>query len=116
MKDDGTPCNFVAGYRSIDIGQTRQDKKMLFSYVVFKKGSRDDDKTINWPRLVRPTQVRTRHTRCKFCTHRGKLEELIVTKGKHSKYVQYPKFDHLFSNPIAIKIFFFDHQIHLPMR
>lgn len=86
----------------MDIGQTQQDRKTLFSYVVFKKGSRDDDKTINWPRMVRPTQVRTRHTRCKFCTHRGKLEEVVVTKGKHSKYVQYSKVIYSFSNSIAL--------------
>lgn len=108
MKNDGTPCNFAASYRTLDIGQTRQDRKTLFSYIVFKKGSRDDDKTINWPRMVRPTQVRTRHTRCKFCTHRGKLEEVVVTKGKHSKYVQYSKVIYSFSNSIAlIRVLFF---------
>ncbi|XP_031627853.1 methyltransferase-like protein 17, mitochondrial [Contarinia nasturtii] len=85
LKDDGTPCNFSARYRSLDIGQRPKDEIIRYSYVVFKKGSRDDDPTMNWPRLVRPTQVRTRHTRCKLCTHRGKLEELVVTKGKHSK-------------------------------
>lgn len=86
VKNDGTPCNFFAKYRSLNIGQNAKDQIALYSYVVFKKGSREDDKTIEWPRLVRPTQVRTRHTRCKMCSHRGKLEEVIITKRKHSKY------------------------------
>lgn len=36
--------------------------------------------------MVRPTQVRSGHVRCQLCTHRGNLEELIITKGKNSKY------------------------------
>lgn len=85
LKNDGTPCNFYAPFRSLGIGQSKSDSRTLFSYAIFKKGMRDSDKTINWPRLVRPTQVRTRHTRCKMCTHRGELEEAVVTKRKHSK-------------------------------
>lgn len=85
LKNDGTPCNFCVSYRTLGIGENKKIQKILYSYVVFKKGSRDNDKTIDWPRLVRPTQVRTKHTRCKMCTHRGKLEEVVVTKAKHSK-------------------------------
>lgn len=86
VKNDGTPCNFAAKFRVLDIGQNTKDQVALYSHVVFKKGSREDDKTIDWPRMIRPTQVRSRHTRCKFCTHRGKLEEVVITKRKHSKY------------------------------
>lgn len=86
LKNDGTPCNFSVRYRSLGIGQLKHENKMQFSYVVLKKGSRNDDKTIDWPRLVRPTQVRTRHTRCKLCTSGGQLEEVVFTKAKHSKY------------------------------
>lgn len=85
LKNDGTPCNFNVTYRSLGIGQLKHENKIQFSYVIFKKGSRNDDKTINWPRLIRPTQVRTRHTRCKMCTSRGQLEEIVFTKAKHSK-------------------------------
>lgn len=88
LKNDSKPCNFPITYRKLDIGQTKEENRVLYSYVIFKKGSRDNDKTINWPRLVGQTQIRTRHTRCKLCTHRGKLEELVVTKSKHSKYVE----------------------------
>lgn len=84
LKNDGTPCNFSVKYRSLGIRQSKQESRIQFSYVVFKKGSRSDDKTINWPRLIRPTQVRTRHTRCKLCTSRGQLEEIVFTKAKHS--------------------------------
>lgn len=86
LKNDGTPCNFSVRFRTLGIGQLKHEHKMQFSYVIFKKGSRNDDKTINWPRLVRPTQVRTRHTRCKVCTNRGQLEEIVFTKAKHSTY------------------------------
>lgn len=85
LSNDGTPCNFHARFRSLGIGQVKSEHKILFSYVIFKKGSRIDDKTIDWPRLVRPTQVRTRHTRCRMCTSRGQLEEIVFTKAKHSK-------------------------------
>lgn len=85
IEAEKTPCNFYANYRTLDIGRTKKDETMLFSYVIFKKGSRTDDKTIDWPRMVRQTQVRSKHTRCKLCTHRGTLEEIIITKGKHSK-------------------------------
>lgn len=85
LKNDGTPCNFRVAFRSLGIGESTKDSRILYSYVIFKKGSRDNDETIHWPRLIRPTQVRTRHTRCKMCTHRGKLEEVVVTKAKHSK-------------------------------
>lgn len=83
--DDGTPCNFIVSYRPLRIGDYKNEDSILYSYAVFKKGSRSDDKTIDWPRLVRPTQVRSGHTRCHMCTHRGKLEEVIITKSKHSK-------------------------------
>lgn len=86
LEANKTPCNFYVNYRTPNIGQTTKDSTILFSYVIFKKGSRTDDKTLDWPRMVRPTQVRSKHTRCKFCTHRGKLEEIVITKGKHSKY------------------------------
>lgn len=69
------------------IGDVANDEKVVYSYVIFKKGIRSDDKTIDWPRIIRPVQVRPRHTRCKLCTHRGKLENVIITKRKHSKYV-----------------------------
>lgn len=85
LKNDGTPCNFSVAYRALGIGELKHENKIQFSYVIFKKGLRSDDKSINWPRLVRPTQVRARHTRCKMCTSRGQLEEIVFTKAKHSK-------------------------------
>lgn len=105
VKNDGTPCNFAVKYRSLDIGQNIKDQIALYSHVIFKKGLRTDDKTIDWPRMVRPTQVRSRHTRCKLCTHRGKLEEVVITKRKHSKYDN----TILFSIIHLGKIVFFSH-------
>lgn len=72
------------------IGDVPNDGKVLYSYVVFKKGTRSDDKTIDWPRIVRPIQVRSRHARCRLCTHRGNLENVIITKRKHPKYANIP--------------------------
>lgn len=66
------------------IGDTQNEEIIKYSYVVLKKGARADDDTIDWPRIVRPTLVKSRHTRCRLCTHRGKLEEVIITKRKHS--------------------------------
>lgn len=67
--------------------KSSNDHKARFSYVVFKKGSRSDDTTIDWPRLVRQTQVRGGHTHCRLCTHLGELRQIVITKGKHSKFV-----------------------------
>lgn len=83
-KENGA-CIFPATYRPMRIGRIENDGKALFSYVIFKKGDRSKDATMIWPRVVRPTQVRSRHVRCNLCTHRGKLEDIVITKGKHSK-------------------------------
>lgn len=36
---------------------------------------------------MRETLVRPRHTICRMCTHRGKLEEAIFTASRHGKCV-----------------------------
>lgn len=89
LANDGTPCNFSVCYHRFRIGylKSSNDEKARFSYVVFKKGSRSDDATIDWPRLVRPTQVRGCHTHCRLCTHQGELRQIVLTKRKHSKLV-----------------------------
>lgn len=57
-----------------------------FSYIVFKKnGKKEEDPTSQWPRLVRETLVKTRHSFCRLCTKEGKLQEVIFTPGKHGK-------------------------------
>lgn len=85
LANDGTPCNFEARYASLPIGQKSEYFKELYSYVVLKRGTRQDG--TQWPRIVRPTLVRSRHTICRLCTASGKLDEAIFTAKKHGKAV-----------------------------
>ncbi|CAH1098644.1 unnamed protein product [Psylliodes chrysocephalus] len=86
LSKDGTPCNFEVAYYSLPIGATSDLKNELYSYVVLKKCKSGAINTeIKWPRLVRPTLVRSKHTICRMCSPRGKLEEVIFTASKHGK-------------------------------
>ncbi|XP_056647957.1 methyltransferase-like protein 17, mitochondrial isoform X1 [Diorhabda sublineata] len=86
LLDDGTPCNFEVTYHSLPISTHSKLKKELYSYIVLKK-CKSDDKIIEerWPRLVRPTLVRSKHTICRMCTSSGKLQEVVVTASKYGK-------------------------------
>lgn len=93
LANDGTPCNFLSAYTPLPFGgSTAADIKYeLYSYAVIKKKSgtaaseQMDDETREWPRLVRPTLVRARHSICRMCTNKGKLEEIIFTQSQHGK-------------------------------
>lgn len=88
--EDKTPCNFFSRFNPLRVGDPLNTDTTKYSYLVLKKGLRSsEDASIDWPRFVRATQVRSRHTICHMCTHRGKLERHIVTPTKHSKYVPY---------------------------
>ncbi|XP_030756329.1 methyltransferase-like protein 17, mitochondrial [Sitophilus oryzae] len=84
LANDGTPCNFEASYYSLPIGKKLEVFKEKYSYVVLKRGPRleNDNK---WPRIVRPTLVRNKHSICRVCTANGKLDELIFTAKRHGK-------------------------------
>lgn len=55
---------------------------MLKINYVLGKASENDER---WPRIVRPTLVRSKHAICRMCTANGKLEEVIFTKSKHGE-------------------------------
>lgn len=85
--DDGTPCNFEMTYNQLPLGgsSTGEAAKCVYSYVVFKKGPRSSAEQSRFPRLVRPTLVRSKHAVCRMCTDAGKLQEVIFTASKHGK-------------------------------
>lgn len=60
-----------------------------FSYVVLERrnAAATDRTDAEWPRLVRPTLVRSKHTICRMCTAAGRLEEVIFTQRQHGKDV-----------------------------
>ncbi|XP_075151457.1 ribosome assembly protein METTL17, mitochondrial [Haematobia irritans] len=83
---DRTPCNFQVIYTPITLGTTiNKDVAARFSYVVLKKGL-PKDTTRRWPRLVRPTLVRSKHSICRMCTPHGNLREIIFTQSKHGRF------------------------------
>ncbi|XP_028130761.2 methyltransferase-like protein 17, mitochondrial [Diabrotica virgifera virgifera] len=85
LLDDGTPCNFEVSYHSLPLVGHSEVKSDLYSYVVLQKGNVEHCAEERWPRVVRPTLVRSKHTICRLCTSNGKLQEVIFTTGKHGK-------------------------------
>ncbi|EDW03117.1 GH10666 [Drosophila grimshawi] len=83
---DRTPCNFEISYAplrlSSDSASDRQSS--VYSYAILKKGA-IADATQQWPRIVRPTLVRSKHSICRLCTQTGNLQEVIFTASKHGK-------------------------------
>lgn len=53
--------------------------------MVIKRGKRNELEGPAWPRIVRPTLVRSKHTICRLCTYEGQLQEVIFTAKKHGK-------------------------------
>lgn len=88
IENDGTPCNFEVSYKKLSFGAGSPDlNKGLFSYVVLQKQTQDEsnEEDVHWPRLVRPTLVRSKHSICRMCTNQGKLKEVIFTASKQGK-------------------------------
>jgi ribosomal protein RSM22 (predicted rRNA methylase) len=82
--NDGTPCNFEVRFHSLPFTRPIQIHSHLYSYLVIKKGTPNAE-CDRWPRLVRPTLVRSKHTICRLCTQQGKLQEVIFTQAKHGQ-------------------------------
>ncbi|XP_061392275.1 methyltransferase-like protein 17, mitochondrial [Musca vetustissima] len=83
--EDNTPCNFQINYKPLRFaGNVSKDPVARYSYVVIKKGI-PSDPTRSWPRIVRPTLVRSKHSICRMCTSSGDLTEIIFTQSKHGK-------------------------------
>ncbi|XP_060644932.1 methyltransferase-like protein 17, mitochondrial [Drosophila nasuta] len=83
---DRTPCNFEISYSPLRLSSdSAADRKTsVYSYAILKKGTIDDSSR-QWPRIVRPTLVRSKHSICRLCTDGGKLQEVIFTASKHGK-------------------------------
>ncbi|XP_065356798.1 methyltransferase-like protein 17, mitochondrial [Calliphora vicina] len=83
--EDRTPCNFEINFVPTNLNKkTNRTATARFSYVVLKKGLPEDN-TRAWPRLVRPTLVRSKHAICRMCTSEGTLQEIIFTESKHGR-------------------------------
>ncbi|CAD7086221.1 unnamed protein product [Hermetia illucens] len=86
-KTDRTPCNFEVSYDTLPIGALVTKRNSTYSYVVLKAGERDlNDESNDWPRIVRETLVRKKHSICRLCTSEGNLQEIIFTTSKHGKF------------------------------
>lgn len=83
--DDGTPCNFDVSYFSLPFSGPQKVQNHLYSYIVFKKGT-PNTTSDRWPRVVRPTLVRSRHAICRMCFSDGEIKEAIFTKAKSDKF------------------------------
>ncbi|XP_055626241.1 methyltransferase-like protein 17, mitochondrial [Toxorhynchites rutilus septentrionalis] len=80
---DGTPCNFESTFNPLPLSKGVEANKALYSYIVFHKGS--PTQQTRYPRLVRQTLVRSKHSICRMCTEDGRLQEIIFTAAKHGK-------------------------------
>ncbi|KAF4518085.1 hypothetical protein B566_EDAN007786, partial [Ephemera danica] len=63
---DGTPCNFEIRYPPY-LKRSGTYVNERYCYVIIGKGRRPETVPA-WPRIVRPTIVRRRHTICRLCT------------------------------------------------
>ncbi|TRY61681.1 hypothetical protein TCAL_01437 [Tigriopus californicus] len=85
--EDNIPCNFDTRYENFKLNSipneiTHTPKKEKFCYLIFKKGPEPEaDKSYQYPRVVEEPMMRKKHVVCRMCTHRGKLEEFVATKG-----------------------------------
>ncbi|EFN75915.1 Protein RSM22-like protein, mitochondrial [Harpegnathos saltator] len=79
---DNTPCNFEVLYQPLPFLDRSKYKPERYSYVVLKKGKRPENDS-QWPRIVRATLHRHKHTICRMCVASGQLKEEIFTKSKH---------------------------------
>lgn len=84
---DGTniPCNFSVSYKPLSFEKDVVPQADRYTYVVIKRGSREESAVKNWPRLVENPLIRKKHVICRTCTSSGTLRELTATKKKHSK-------------------------------
>ncbi|XP_006821201.1 ribosome assembly protein METTL17, mitochondrial-like, partial [Saccoglossus kowalevskii] len=89
--NDGTdtPCNYLQEYHPLKLSQMpKQVQKENFSYVVLRKGQRS--KGCNeWPRLIRPVLVKSKHIHCHMCCHDGRIHHTVLTASKHGKDLYY---------------------------
>uniref|UniRef100_A0A1A9WHI7 Methyltransferase-like protein 17, mitochondrial n=1 Tax=Glossina brevipalpis TaxID=37001 RepID=A0A1A9WHI7_9MUSC len=84
--NDRTPCNFETLYVQPLLHKSSQGYgAAYYSYVILRKGLKQDS-NLSWPRIVRPTLIRSRHAICRMCTSEGKLQEVIFTKSKHGRF------------------------------
>ncbi|XP_023303259.2 methyltransferase-like protein 17, mitochondrial [Lucilia cuprina] len=83
--EDRTPCNFEITFMPTNLNKkSKRTATARFSYVILKKGL-PEDSTRAWPRIVRPTLLRSKHAICRMCTSEGKLQEIIFTESKHGR-------------------------------
>ncbi|XP_053679662.1 methyltransferase-like protein 17, mitochondrial [Anopheles nili] len=86
VKDDGTPCNFEATYtRNFPVSDGQPYGSIHYSYLVYRKNPTDSMQ--GYPRLVRPTAVRSKHCVCHVCSADGKLRDVTFTTSKHGQIV-----------------------------
>lgn len=74
-------CNFSVSYKPYAFGREQNFQKDVFSYVVLKRGNRDDTE-VQWPRVVRLPIHSKKHIICRTCTRYGTFQELTATKRR----------------------------------
>ena len=78
------PCNFEVSYNPLSLENNHKALKDSYTYVVLKRGKREESTDKHWPRLVGTPMNRKKHVICHLCTPFGTLREVTATKRKHS--------------------------------
>ncbi|KAK3857999.1 hypothetical protein Pcinc_035778 [Petrolisthes cinctipes] len=76
-------CNFSVNYKPLTLTKNQNPTSDKFSYVIIKRGVRQQNHQEEWPRLIQQPLLRKRHAICRTCTSYGRLTELISTKRRH---------------------------------
>ncbi|XP_071958102.1 ribosome assembly protein METTL17, mitochondrial-like isoform X2 [Antedon mediterranea] len=85
-KENIEPCNCVQEYKPIKESKVKSNSlRERFSYVILRKGARQNRADGHWPRLVEPVIQRSRHVICNLCCANGQLQRPVITKTKHGK-------------------------------
>ncbi|XP_058059774.1 methyltransferase-like protein 17, mitochondrial [Anopheles bellator] len=85
-QNDGTPCNFEATYKHSFVPPSgKQFGTIRYSYLVYTRNPPNSAQ--RFPRLVRPTAVRSKHCVCHTCSADGALRDATFTKSKHGETI-----------------------------
>ncbi|XP_005102066.1 methyltransferase-like protein 17, mitochondrial [Aplysia californica] len=88
LREQKMPCLTECVHKEVDIKSSKLSEKpkknARYSYVILKKGVREEEE-FGWPRVLRQIKAK-RHTHCHLCLPCGQLQHVVITKGKFDKH------------------------------
>ncbi|XP_041036719.1 methyltransferase-like protein 17, mitochondrial isoform X2 [Carcharodon carcharias] len=82
------PCNFTQAYQPLPFTWNASVKSEKFSYVVLRRGPREEEEeeeSERWPRIVQPILCRPRHVHVHLCCADGALRHAVLSPRKSGR-------------------------------